>query len=147
MLVPMFRGTCRTCGCAGPGRVPWAWRDSTATAAPCKPSSLQSSVRQPSKAGPSVIPAGAWGGREPHQPHAELSPLQPLEHRYMCRTVLKDEMERVCATRDNHMKTKYIAELKDLIFTQPLSLCNNSFKEDPGIIFLCKLCYKHISLC
>jgi len=28
-----------------------------------------------------------------------------------------------------------------------LFLCNNSFKEDPGIIFWCKLCYKHISLC
>jgi len=44
-------------------------------------------------------------------------------------------MERVCVTRDKKMKTKYIAELKDLIFTQPLFLCHNSFKEDPGIIF------------
>lgn len=44
-------------------------------------------------------------------------------------------MEHVCVTRDKNMETKYIAELKHLIFTQPLFLCNNSFKKDPGIIF------------
>lgn len=53
----------------------------------------------------------------------------------MCRTLLKDEMEHVGVTRDKTMKTKYIAELEDLIFIQPLFLCNSSFKEDLGIIF------------
>lgn len=44
-------------------------------------------------------------------------------------------MERVCVTGDKNMETKYTAGLKHLIFAQPLFLCNNSFKEDPGIIF------------
>lgn len=38
---PCSEEPAETCGCGGPGRVPWAWRESTATAGPCKPSSLQ----------------------------------------------------------------------------------------------------------